>query len=178
MKKVITIIIVFVILLSVGMISLADEITIPPLPAEFDKEYQYLYYSPAGLMLAISDSEFYVASWGVIYSGNSTVSIKYVRIASNDYSGAKSLTPNTYDSVSVCQISESVWSNFDVKDKNTNDVFFYKPTAPLYLLDNQTLLQPLRQSVTSNSRILLVCGVGILSLILLVGLFRKLYLYL
>lgn len=178
MKNLLSIIIVVIIILSVGIISFADEITIPPLPESLDKEYQYLFYSPAGLMLAVSDSEFYVTTQNYIYSGDSNVSINYVRLATNDYSGAKNILPNSYGSGAVCEINESVWSNYDVYLRGKTDVFFYKPTAPPYLLDNQTLLQPLRQSVTQNSRTLLLCGVGILSLILSVGLFRKLYLYL
>ncbi|MEM3714268.1 MAG: hypothetical protein QXF82_04895 [Nitrososphaeria archaeon] len=169
------IIVVFITVLSFGVISFADEITIPPIPESLDKEYKYLYNSAAGLVLAVSDSQFYVSNDLNIYAGNSTV---LVHMPIDGYPNVELLSPNTSRSSAVLKVKQSMWSNFDVKYNDNSDVFFYNPIVPIYILDNQTLLQPLFQSVTQNSQILLVCGVGILSLILSVGLFRKLYLYL
>jgi hypothetical protein len=166
----------------IGVSVSADEITLPAFPdgnSDFaDNVYigiyndKYQVLSTTGILIIDTDGQ---------YTTEENVDIKF-RLYNiiNDqwvYETGSSLN-NTKPFNPMYNPTSIIYGSTDVYNYVTNSVFFSAPKVPPYIMDNQTLLQPLSQSVTQNSRTLLLCGVGILSLILLVGLFRKLYLFL
>lgn len=183
MKKFLIAFIIFTLVISIGGVVSAEEITFPAFPSyssfannvyigDYDNGFAYQIFSTTGTLIINSDGN-YTTEEGVDIKCNVyTVSNGQWKLVNGYQYTAKIVIPDYYLPTTL------YYGATDVYDYRNNTVFFSIPKTPPYLMDNQTLLQPLYQSVIQNSQILLLCGVGILSLILSVGLFRKLYLYL
>ncbi|MEM0173297.1 MAG: hypothetical protein QXI16_02190 [Sulfolobaceae archaeon] len=185
MKKFLVIIIITISIISYGSVVSADTYYMPIFPQAIeDIEYKYIYKDTNNIInLVVSNNPIgQRQDWSLpMVKGNYT----HYHLIDNTYILVRSGSYSVYSSYPDAQVySTSIWSNHDIyysTYENPNllsSVFFSKSKVPPYIIHNQQLLQPLHQSVTSNTQILLACGVGILSLILSVGLFRKLYLYL
>jgi hypothetical protein len=182
MKKVLLVIVIIIVVMSIGVISSADTITLPAFPdgnPDFSNNVyigvygnQYQVFSTTGTLI-INNSGLYTTEQG------SMINCRMYNIVNGNWvkdpgQSIGSTVINNY----IYYPTSILYGSTNVYDYKNNTVFFSIPKTPLYLMDNQTLLQPLHQSVIQNIQILLACGVGILSLILSVGLFRKLYQFL
>lgn len=151
------------------------------LPSDMPADYYLVYYNTYKYVLVCSHIPFRKSGSELILDGQQT----YYYTVSADGKSWESIGFNgslfrdvtfTNDTISLSSIYGPVtvvYSNYDIIDSDTGDVFFSPPSPPSLMEIVVTQVQELPLILLNQIRVILIGGILVLSLIILVRLLRK-----